>query len=422
LKRFASDTFIIASAQAIGAVLMFGMQVILVRLLSKDGYGTFVLAQGFIFLFEAVFVPRSGEIALQAIGQAWYQAPGRVPFLANRLRREEVQWNIVIYLALVAVACIFTATINVNVALAISLGLAIPLQAGYGVSKAVIVVAHRIKQQSLYEIAIQAATLFSISFGVITGGLEGAAIGYIFVAAIKTIVAHVWADRLVAAHCKPDADGEEVVRRLRFRRLSAIAVWRNGCQATAQQADLLMIGSMLGNDGAAVYKAAKTIAAIPGRAVAPLWGALRPRLMKAVSEKDRGRIARLIAWPSLWILIAGVPVYFIVDAITPTAIQWIFTESYADAAKPVVILAVGTWVFVGATGWLGFLAIIFERKRATTLLFTLNASLILLFGRFLAHDAVAMATVVCVALVTTSIAAWWWFLVWCAAPIGREGS
>jgi O-antigen/teichoic acid export membrane protein len=422
LRRFVSDTFAVASAHGLGALAMLGVQVVLVRVLSLDGYGAFALAQAFVLLFEAVFVPRSGEIALQTIGQAWHQEPGRVQFLAKRLRREELQWNLAIWVILAATAYLLSAQLKIDIALAAGLALAIPLQAGYGVSKAVIVVAHRIKQQSLFEICIHAITLFAVGVGVIMAGLPGAVAGYVAVAAIKTRIAHFWANRLITKDCPPDEASELVVRRATFRRLSAIAVWRNGCQAAAQQGDLLIVGSALGNDAAAIYKAAKTIAAVPGRAIAPLWGALRPRLMKAVGTKDRPQMVRLIVWPGVLVLAATVPIYFLIEFLAPLAVRWIFTDSYATAAAPLVILGIGAWIFFGATGWLGFLAIISERKRATTLLFTLNASVILLFGTLLGRDAMSMAAVVCGAQVITSAAAWGWFITLAGRHFGPKGS
>jgi len=381
----------------------------MVKCLSRDAFGAFALAQTFVVVFESVFVARSGELAMQLIGRAWHQDAATAASLAKHLRREDLLWNLTIFAVLLLAGIALAAGLKLDLVLAGMLGLAIPLQSGYGVSKAVIVVAHRIKEQSSFEVAISLATITAVGLAVWHHGVAAAAAAYLMVSVLKTVWAHAWANRLISARC-PGAPSEAKVNREGLYRLSAIAVWRNGCLAAANQADVLMVGSALGNDAVALYRVAKTMAALPVRIVAPMWVAMRPRLLAMISNDERRKLFRLIAAPGVLLLFLGVLVYPVLSAEGAKLIDLIFSSGYRDSVKPMLLLGIGAWLLSGVTGWLGFLATIAERKRGTTLLFTLNAGIILLAGALARDDLVRMALVVCVASVVTSAAAWWWLI------------
>ncbi len=421
MKRFTSDALVTAGSHACAAVSLLLLQAIMVRFLSRNSYGAFALAQSFVLIFESIFVPRSGEIALQLIGKAWYHEPGKVVFLTNRLRSEEMYWNLTIFGLLTFAAFLLANHFKVNPLLVVGLSLAIPFQSGFGVSKAVIIGAYKIRQQSQFEIAISILTLLAMGLGVWFLGLIGAVIGYVLVAGIKTTWAHLWANKLISNYCLADSKYKVEVKELVLHRLSAIAVWRNGCQALTNQVDVFIIGSALGNETVALYKSAKTFAAMPSRIVAPIWGAMRPRLMDAIHNDDTKRLVRLIVAPGLSLLVLGIVSYPLLRLVSPSLFGLIYTRAYLDAVKPMLILTIGGWVLTAASGWLGFVAIIVERKIITTILFTLNAAIIVIGGFFLHRNIICMAAVVCSASIITSVVAWYWLISSFQLKSGRTG-
>jgi O-antigen/teichoic acid export membrane protein len=410
LKRLASDALFAATSHVTAAVSALTVQVILVKCLSRDAFGAFALAQSFVIAFESMLVARSGELALQLIGKAWDDEGGAARSLVKQLRREELRWNIVVGIVLAFIAVILSSALCLDAVLAITLGLVIPLQSGYGVSKAVIVVADRIKQQSLFEITLSLLTVLGIGVAVWQFGLAAAVAGYLSIALIKTFWAHVWANRLIRALCPIGVTRNDEIKHHAFHGLSAIAVWRNACVAIASQADILMVGSALGNEGAALYRVAKTLAGLPARIVAPIWTVLRPRFLAALRKDEPSALVRLVSVPGIVLFVLGMLAYPLLATGAPTLIEVIFSVAYRDAAESMLILAIGTWIFSGVTGWLGFLAIIVDRKRATTALFTINTLIIVLAGVLVRDDIRSMALAVCTASLITSAGAWCWLI------------
>src|SRR5690606_20963219 len=98
-------------------------------------------------LGEAIFVARSGELALQTVGKNWVLARyAQARRDATRLLRLDLVLNGVLYAATVALALAVARFTELNAAYISALALMIPAQAGYGVYKSLFISTSKLKQ------------------------------------------------------------------------------------------------------------------------------------------------------------------------------------------------------------------------------------------------------------------------------------
>jgi O-antigen/teichoic acid export membrane protein len=166
-----------------------------------------------------------------------------------------------------------------------------------------------------------------------------------------------------------------------------------------------------------IYRAAKTLSALPARAAGPVWAAVRPRLLRAIHERQQARLRRLIMLPAAAMLAAAV-------VALPFALLWgealvsrVYGPGFADATRPLLLLLAGTWTFGAITAWFPFWVIITERRadgaRTYSLLFALTVGTALAFGH---RSAAYMALAVGSSLVVSAAVAWGAFLRATSAP------
>jgi O-antigen/teichoic acid export membrane protein len=175
----------------------------------------------------------------------------------------------------------------------------------------------------------------------------------------------------------------------------------------AGQIDLVVLNAVAGAEAIAVYKIAKSLSTIPVRATAPLWSALRPRLLAAWHAGRPRRVLELVGLPALGMLGAMLLAAAPVVMLAPWLIGRVYGAEYATAAVPFLHLVWGTLLFQSLTGWFGFWVIIAEQRTAGTLVYALYLALLAIgaavYGR---HGSAQMALAVAVASGLSSVVCW----------------
>jgi O-antigen/teichoic acid export membrane protein len=382
---------------------IIGIQIVLARRLPTDVFGTLLLAQSLALLAEGLILARAGEVAMFVLGRLWTTAPGRVAATVGELRRRELQWSlwtlVGVSLAAPALGWMFTVPAYYYAAF----GAAIALQSGYGASKALFVVAGRVQAQAGFELAYSSLSFLAMWACVAAAGAPG------FIGAVVlSSMAKAEAARRITRAWLPPSDVAALPDTASMGTLSAASLVRNASNSAANQGDVLVLGLFAPKEVVALYKVSRTLAALPGRVVGPVWSVLRPRFVRQLGEGRVQDLKRDVFRFAVAFFLGGLAVAPAAWFYCAPALGWIYGPAYVEAAAVTLILLIGNWLLAGVTGWLGTIAIMSSDKRVTVGLYTMLASLICTGTVLAGGDLTMTAAAVTASMVAVAICAWLW--------------
>lgn len=411
MRRLLSDAAYTSASHVTAALMQLALQVYVVRSTSLAAFGSYATALAIAVTAETIFVTRSGELALQFVGRHWVaREPGLAFAAAQKIRALDWRINWTLWGALVASVVLYPGGMTATRWYVVVLGLTIPAQIGFGVSKSMFIATSRLKEQAVFEIGQSAVAVVVGVIGVATYGIAGLIVSQVVVALLKTLAAQAITRRWwPTAVRNPDtvAKSRAVVDQHAWSRFGLHAVVRNAFMYGTSQVDVLLLAAARGSETVAIYKVAKTVAALPTRAAGAAWGALRPRLLRTWQAGEAKRSLALIGWPSLLMTvgmaIAAVPAGYLADDV----LRVLYGPFYTSGSVALLVLLVGNWLFGAATAWFNFWVIISEERGAGTVTYAILFLLTLGGGwTFGTRSPVAMAVAVSVAMVVTSAACW----------------
>ncbi len=412
MKRFLSDAAFTSVSQLFSAIAALIMQVYVARTVSVTDYGQFAAIQAFVLLVEAVFIARGGEVAMQFVGHNWKTDMPRALWFSKRLCMLDAKYNSIIYLLVVVFGFLLSSFLNFHWGWLAVLALTIPAQIGYGVFKSVFVADGRFRQLALLEIVCSiiliALTLFFVSWLGILGFIVAVVVG----AAAKTLLAHQYSQGFWPKDLRvPEADMIVEETTPVFRASNAHSIFRNALMSGSSQGDILLLNALQGAEVAALYKAAKTVAAVPVRVVTPAWVVMRSRILSAMRQRNFQRIRQLLTVSGVFLVVCGVvcaiPLFFYASQI----MGLVFGDAYRSASHAAVWLLLGTWMFGAVSGWLNFACVITSRKMAGTLIYFVWAFVVLVGGLMWgAESASNMAMVAALGMGLASLSGWIYFM------------
>lgn len=412
MRRFLSDAAFTVTSQLVSAMGALVIQIYVARTVSLGDYGRYAVIQSFVLVVEAIFVARGGEVALQYIGQYWKVDMPRALWYRVRLGRLDARMNVFIYLLVVFVGYLLSARLNFRWDWLALLALSIPAQIGYGVWKSIFIVDGRLKNLAYLEIICSVLlVILTISFTTWLG-IRGLLIAFVLGGAVKTLLTRsisqgYWPSGLVAV---PPGEYDEMAMS-RFRSANIHSIVRNAFTTGASQGDLLLVNALRGPEAAGLYKAAKTIAAIPIRAVTPAWVALRPRIMASMRNHDVGRVRRLLILPGALLAGLGVIGALPLARYGEALVTFAFGDTYCAATSVALWLLLGTWVFGAVSGWLNFACVITSRKIAGSMIYFIWLAGIIVGGVLWGKEsATAMGMVAAASMALAALAGWVYFM------------
>lgn len=410
--RFFSDAVFITASQFVSAIGTFIVQVYVVRTVQVSDYGQYAAIQALVSLVEAVFVARGGEVALQFIGQYWQVDMARALGYRSRLDYLEARLNFLIYFFVVMAGYSLSAVLNFRWGWLALLALTIPSQIGYGVSKGVFIVAGRLKSLAVLEMICTAVFVVLAITCTAWLGIQGLLIALVVNSVVKTALARWFSKDFWSAGLVAVASGyDDELNKSLFRSANIHSIVRNTFMNGASHGDVLLVSALRGPEAAGLYKAAKTIAAIPVRAVAPAWIALRPRIMASWRKHDVHRIRLLLILPGALLTAFGVIGIFPLVKCGEVLVTLAFGDSYRAATAVALWLLLGTWILGAVTGWLNFACAITTRKMAGSLIYLLWFVCMLAGGVVWGkNSATAMAIVATGSMSLTAFAGWACFM------------
>ncbi len=400
MKPLARDAAWVLASHAAGAVATLAVQVILARSLATAVFGAFLLAQAIVNMVEATLTARAGEVATYWLGRTWKDEFPRARGYARYLVRRELRWNIIAAALLGLAALLLGEQLEIDAWLIAALALAIPLQASYGVSKTLFIVAGRLRQQAAFEIS-HSVSYCALALALVPAfGVPGFVVAYLFMTLAKTLVAGWWVRRfwpsgLQAPALKPPALG-----------LSGFSLARSVSVNVSQQADVILLGLFASKEGVALYKVARTVASLPTRLAGPVWAVLRPRVLACLRANDLVEVRRLLRWPALALFALGMLALPIAYAWLDDLLALLYGAQYAASAPMALLLLAGVWLLFGVSGWLVFIAVITANKLLATSLFVSQAVLVLLAALVARGDGLLLAGLSAGAMALIAAFAW----------------
>ena len=396
-------------AQALVAILQVILQMALARLLPLGEFGALASAYATYAIAEALLLNRGAELAQREIGRLWVLgAFGAAKREAHRIKKRDFR-IITLGAALLALASpVLARAFDFDPLPLALLAVGLPLQSGYGSSKAILISAARFDVQARLEFGFILIQVAAGIAGAFLAGSLGYAVGLVIAAVGKTVLAarashSVWPE---------DIDGEtEVVAGMTpngdAARLETQTTMRTALLLLAQQADLLLIGSLLGRDSVALYRAAKSIAGIPGRAAAPVWSVIRPRLLRAWHAEDRATVRRLVLQPAAVFLSAAAVLSPALLFFAGSGLAYLYGAHFAAARVELLLLLAGTWCSTAVSGWFAYWTVIAGRLGLATGLAALQLGLTAA-GALLAptHGTPAVAAAASMAMVLSALLGW----------------
>ena len=244
-------------------------------------------------------------------------------------------------------------------------------------------------------------------------GISGLVVTFAVNALIKTQLAayltkRYWPEGLQAIE-PPDVQTAKSLSS--FYKSGVHSILRNFFMSGTAQVDLLILNMARGPEVTAIYKAARTMAAVPIRGAAPAWVALRPRILKCLREGDIRRLRQLLLLPAGLLLLAGLLFAMIIAAWGGDLMAVTYGSHYVAATPALFWLLVGTWVFGGASGWLNFACIISKRKNIGTGIYMVAMCGVVLGGLWYGvNGPTQMAQVVAVSSIIAAILGWTFFM------------
>jgi O-antigen/teichoic acid export membrane protein len=404
MRKLIGDTGAIGASHGTSAAVQLAVQVLVVRTLTPAEFGRYVVALAFVTLAEAVFVARSGELALQFVGNAWVMSRfAEARRSAARIFRQDAMVQSAAFILLVALAWGLRAVYPLDIWIVAGLALGIPAQIGYGVFKSIFIASGRLKEQAVFESASVLAQSGLIAAGVLLAGITGLVAGHVTGTALKNLLAWAWTRRWWPS--SDSSGGASQGSEDGWRTFTFLSLMRNTFVHASNQVDVLILNGTLNPGAVATYKVARSLAAVPVRVAQPLWAAVRPTMMLALAERRPEQFQRLVGLPALAMLGALVFAIWPLAKFAEEIVTGLYGNRYASAATPFVILSVGSWVFGSVTGWLGFWVIISQQRRVGALIFGLLLGFVVLTGslygsRSPTHMAVAVA---CSMLLTSAL-------------------
>lgn len=425
MRRLLSDTTYISASYFVLTLTQLGLQIYLVKATSPVEFGEYTVALSIESLVEAVFIARSGELALRYVGEYWVGGNyAMASAWAKRLTQLDWIINCSLCLLVIGFGFIFSNILNLNPVYLSILSLGIPFQVGYGVYKSIFIAAAKLKEQAVFEIAF---SLFQALLGIVSiyfMGIIGFTLSLITATFLKNFLARTITNCWWPTQVKLDSnDSQEIINAKLWQSLGFYSILRNLFINGTNQADILIVNAVQGASSVAIYKVAKTLSSLPVRMIGPLWIALRPKMMQVWYTSRKKQMLKVVAIPSVLILTILALLFIPIKSIADDLILFLYNKNYVVGTVTFLILLIGTWIFGAATAWFNFWIIISEEKLAGVLAYGFLLGSIISTGFLYGQQSIEhMATAVCVSMIVTSILCWFIFLTKLFKEISKPAS
>lgn len=323
-------------------------------------YGIYAIMLSTITLLESPLLTRSSEITLKSVENGLSKSQFKL------LIRNDAKYLILCYIAILPFVKYISAIYEIPHSLLYIYLFVLPLQIGYGCSKAYFIISNKILTLSKIEAVF--TVLRFICFGIATYiGLFTFILVIPIFYAIRTLVFSVIVYRSILAD-------DVTTQLLRSQKNdSAHALLRTTLKTFIIQMDLLLLGTVASHAELGIYKFLKSAASIVTVGATPFWRIQQPYIIKAVKGRDYHRLKSKVIQSVIWvsfISICAVPFIVIIYA-NLKVIN--FDDYYLNYLNELIFLIIGVFFMYPIIEWIKISAAVSTRR------YSMQAILILPF-------------------------------------------
>jgi O-antigen/teichoic acid export membrane protein len=407
MRNFARNVVTSGISGLISSACQFATQVVLIRLLGLERYGAYVASVAVVSFSELAFLNRAADLSMNSLSHAWFRGRfDEVRTTAATLERQDLRWTALIFVSLAFAALLFSSLLRLNPWILVPLALTIPAQAGYGVSKTLLIISGSIQLQAQFEAGFALTLLMLGTLGAVTFGTPGLVGAVVVTNIAKTLLARKLAQAAIPLQDSMQLE-DDIGLNQRTGADSFFSVARSVLAGAAEHTDTLLLNAFLGPHATGIYRLAKSLATLPGRLATPLWSALRPHIAKAWSVGSRAERFRVVAKPAAAMLVAMLFALPLLAFYAERLFVSIYGVDSVGAALPFMLLLSGAWIYQGATAWYRLTMLIEGAKHVSAIIFLGTWLWITVLGFAIGrHSPASMAAVVAGGYVFTSIICW----------------
>jgi O-antigen/teichoic acid export membrane protein len=390
MKRSTIEAFLLRGS---AVSLLFGMQIVLGRLLGTDGYGGFsyVLAVANLLVVITVLGLPNGTmrfVAEYTEKKRWSHLKGIIIISIPIVLGMSLVFSVIL-LILVKLS-IFHSHINESFYL---VALILPLIALGQLRGKVIRGFHRIRE-SLFPEEVLLPFIFIIALYIFSVKTTKESIYLYFICYLLVLaLGFYWLVKIIPAKLKKIKAEYNIKEWLM---VSFPMTLGSLMQLVLNKTDIIMIGMIVGLDSTGLYSAANRIALINTFILRVVDTSVAPLISTAYHSNDNESLKNIIKMGTKWSIFGTIP-FFAIIMIWPELILGLFGDSFKDGKIVLRILAIGQ--FVNAiTGPVGFALLMTGNQKIFAIIMFISAIINLIGNAYVIPYYGAMGA----ALVTTS--------------------
>ena len=351
----------------------FLSQTLLARLLGTVNYGIYVSSLAVLALIEVPLVLRAAEVSMRQLGRHMQNFEGNIVSVSRRLLREDVNYFLFSTILTIAASGWLSTLTGGDHSFFIILSLLIPAQIGYGIFKSYFLIFDIVPIIVRFEFVCALTLLVTTTIGYVALGMHGLATGYVVAMLLKTLLAYIF----TRSHIPLRHGTGNYAKASSNHNDSFHSIFRNLCSNGINQVDIIILAALQGPHVVAIYKAAKSLSALPTKLSQPVWRYLQPKLLQAIQSDDRFKIQKIIFHGAVVLVVILVVVLLIALFAGQKIIALVYGQDYVQSYIPFLILLLGVWTFNGLTGWFKFWSVVSDSQRFSAGIYL---SMLLTFG------------------------------------------
>lgn len=359
LRRGTIEAFVL---QATGAVLLFGMQIVLARALGKEGYGVFSYAVALAGVLAAI-VPLGWPTALMRF-IAQYREQGQWNLLRGAVRRA---YQITALTTMLATLLLWATSYLMPIPTGISTSvrfaaLLLPFLAFVSLRRKALQGLQKVRLSIIPEDILLPILVIAGVFVLAVSNPSSALLIYACAGFVAFIVGSYWLRQSMPGDA---GDMQPEYRTRAWMTVALPMVFGGFSQVVMNRTSVLMLGALSGADTVGLYASANRIAMLSTFVLVAASTMAAPMMAAAYHGGRTAEIRRVLRGAMLFSTIGALPL-LVAAIFFPQFLLGFFGTEFVDGANILRVLAAGQF-FNAVTGPIGFVLLMTGRERTFAL-------------------------------------------------------
>jgi O-antigen/teichoic acid export membrane protein len=374
--------------------------VICVRLLSPDEYGTLAVITTIVLSFQNIVGMRTGELVLKYISCK----DDRTKIYPTLLKiiYIDVKLSILVFFLILVFGFFVGNFLNVSIRLLFLLSLSVLFSMGLPVFESIFIVHDNLIKQYRIKFSCVFIGMFIVCITTYAAGFYGYILAVLFAAFLKNIIYYIFFRKELINNNIPLVADSKIKKLDGFWRFSKHSFLSTTFKSGIGGIDIILLSIVCSPANIALYKVSKSLAAIPGTFLGAVWNSIQPKILSYSKNNMAKDLFLLTNKYTLRFLLCFAFVFIFLLFFSEHILTILYGVEYADASLPFLILFSGFWLgyTFGPYGRTYFLAK--NRMHMMTLLNGVTFFIILIFGYIYRDSIIKMSAIVISGMLITS--------------------